>query len=129
LFCPAVCRPWTAMATATGLNMAYYVSPCAFSCEVHFGRSTHILMSAAKDRRLYVPFCRCRRLKLGSKRLVMTRSKRLTKKTQLGCQIAHQAPRSKRGGRWCSRADPLFQPPRSRFQWRRCCRTARPHTR
>lgn len=41
LFCPAVCRPWTAMATATGLNIAPDESPLASSCEVHFGRSTH----------------------------------------------------------------------------------------
>jgi hypothetical protein len=28
------CRPWTAMATATGLNIARHESPFAFSCEV-----------------------------------------------------------------------------------------------
>lgn len=120
------CRPWTAMATATGLNIARHESPFAFSCEVvvkSTSEEAHIfLLSAAKDRRLPF-FVADVELKLGSKELVMLGLKRLK---ELWCQNAPQVAPLERGGRW---ADPLLQTPRSRYQWRRCCRTARPHTR
>lgn len=131
LFCPAVCRPWTAMATATGLNIARcnrappvarHESPFAFSCEYRFGRSTHIPIACSVGSTVTF-FVDTVEIKLGLKLLDLT-----WLETSQGTLESQNAPpvAPLRGGRW---ADPLLQTPRSRYQWRRCCRTARPHTR